>query len=525
MPPRPLFLLLAALTVLRCVVAGAQELTPEEARVWLCGQHPALGYFDHGPLAAWLSGAGSWLAGNTPLGARLFAPWLMLAACLLGWRLALSAFGEKAAGWFVAVLQLTPLFNIGAIRALPETAAVAAGVAAWWWLWQALHRASPWTWQWLAAGAALGLAALAAPSGVLAGAGLLMVLGVPRRWRGQWRKPGPWLALLAMGLVVLPWILWQARADWLPWRSGWFSWGKEASAMSFVRWMWGLVMAASPFLFAGLAWAAGDGLRQALISWRRRRRGGLQADDPFDQKDGRVFLLALAAPGAVWALASAVAGEGTLAQAALPGLAALMLLAARWVEAPLPPHAHRLAQNAALLIAAAYSLLALHSDVARHAGLRWPYALDPTAEHRGWRESATQTARAASVLSRQNGGTPVFFLAETPGLAATLAFYLPQAVEGLPLVPGAKGAPLCHVPRTIAVENDFAFWPSYAKGPAFAGHAAIFAAESAQPEALALLRRHFASVESYGAFEVRRGGLPVRKLTLFACRGCQRPTQ
>src|SRR5690606_5514766 len=107
----------------------------------------------------------------------------------------------------------------------------------------------------------------------------------------------------------------------------------------------------------------------------------------------------------------------------------------------------------------------------------------------GWRESAMQTARAASALSRQNDGAPVFFLAETPGLAASLSFYLPAFTDGLPLVQAPHGTPLCQVPRTIAVEDDFAFWPSYGSSQAFAGQAAIFAAESPEPDALALLRR------------------------------------
>ena len=50
---RPLLIGLLTLTVLRWVVAGASEVTPEEALVWLGGRQAAFGFFDYGPLTSW----------------------------------------------------------------------------------------------------------------------------------------------------------------------------------------------------------------------------------------------------------------------------------------------------------------------------------------------------------------------------------------------------------------------------------------------------------------------------------------
>jgi len=530
MPPRPLLLGLLVLTALRWVVAGASELTPAEALVWLGGRQAPLGFFDHGPLAAWLVRAGTTLAGDTALGVRFFAPLAILGASWLGWRLAASAFGDKTGGWFVTALQLTPLVNLGAVRALPGTFAFFFAVAAAWWLWQALHRASPWAWQWPAAGAAMGLALLASPSGAALFAGLVVLLTVPRRWRGRWRSPAPWLALACAAATAAPWLWWLRQLDWLPLASAWFAWVRAPAPLAFLQWLGLAVIAASPFLFAGLLWASVDGGLSALRSWQRYRDGGLSGDDPHDQKSGRVFLLSLAAPGGLWTLAHAALGHDAMDLAAFAGFAALMLLSARWIESPLPPTTHRLAQNATLLVAAAYSLLALHNDLARHLGLPWPYRLDPTASANGWREAAAQTAAASRALTTSPANAspgpasarPVFLIAETPALAAALDFYLPA---GLPLPPPTTTRLRCHVPARLAAEDDFASWPGYAEEAGWTGFDALFVSEAAAPPALAVLNRQFRQLESLGRIEIRRGGRPLRSLSFFACRSWRGPAR
>jgi hypothetical protein len=514
---------LLTLTVLRWVVAGATELTPEEALVWLGGSQAALGYFEHGPVASWLARLGVAMAGDTALGVRLWAPLAVFGASWIGWRLAASAFGDKAAGWFLTALQLTPLLNLAAIRALPETYGFFFAMAAAWWLWQALHRASPWAWQWPAAGVAIGLGVLSAPAGLALVAGLLVLLVLPRRWRGRWRRPGPWLALAGAAAAAWPWIVWLKGHDWLPVASAWFGWARGFSLLAAVRWLGMVMLAASPFLFAGMVWAGARAVGAAFLSWRRYREGGLSADDPLDQKNGRVFLVSLAAPGVLWALAEAVLGRDALGQAAFAGCAALMLLAAAWVESSLAPSTHRLAQNATLLVAAAYSLLALHSDLARHLGMKWRYRLDPGLGALGHREAAAQTAAAVRALSAGfEGSKPVFLLADSPGLAAVLGFYLPP---DLPLPPATATRLRCHIPARHAVESDFSFWPGYAGETSWAQADAIFVSEDPVPPALDDLRHQFRQIDRFGRIEIVRGGWPVRTLSFFACRSWQGPAR
>jgi len=63
-------ILIAALLVLRAIMAAQLPLSADEAYYWLWSQHLAAGYFDHPPMIAWLIRAGTFLFGDTPLGVR-----------------------------------------------------------------------------------------------------------------------------------------------------------------------------------------------------------------------------------------------------------------------------------------------------------------------------------------------------------------------------------------------------------------------------------------------------------------------
>ncbi|RPH72356.1 glycosyl transferase, partial [bacterium] len=61
MPNKYLVGATAALLCLRFVTAFLIPLTPQEAYYWNYAMHPALSYFDHPPMVAWVIGAGYFL--------------------------------------------------------------------------------------------------------------------------------------------------------------------------------------------------------------------------------------------------------------------------------------------------------------------------------------------------------------------------------------------------------------------------------------------------------------------------------
>ena len=50
--------MVTVLTLLRLWLCGILELLPEETYYWTYSKHPALGYFDHPPMVAWVIGLG-----------------------------------------------------------------------------------------------------------------------------------------------------------------------------------------------------------------------------------------------------------------------------------------------------------------------------------------------------------------------------------------------------------------------------------------------------------------------------------
>src|SRR5664280_2844266 len=61
------------LTIIHLLLAQQTELIPEEAYYWAYSQHPALSYFDHPPMVAWIIWLGTAVFGNTELGVRIVA--------------------------------------------------------------------------------------------------------------------------------------------------------------------------------------------------------------------------------------------------------------------------------------------------------------------------------------------------------------------------------------------------------------------------------------------------------------------
>lgn len=115
-------LLAAALGALHLVMAGALELSPDEAYYWSWAQEPALAYPDHPPLCAWLVALGTAVGGDTALGVRwpfvllgtLLVPLVFVAGRRAGLRPGLALLAAAAAGTSL-------LGSAAALLATPDT--------------------------------------------------------------------------------------------------------------------------------------------------------------------------------------------------------------------------------------------------------------------------------------------------------------------------------------------------------------------------------------------------------------------
>src|ERR1051325_5923575 len=96
----------ALLFCLRFLAAFLIDLAPQEAYYWNYARHPALSYFDHPPMIAWVIGAGQFLLGKSELGVRFGGLLLTLLSTWLLYALGRVWFGRRAGLWAALLFQL-----------------------------------------------------------------------------------------------------------------------------------------------------------------------------------------------------------------------------------------------------------------------------------------------------------------------------------------------------------------------------------------------------------------------------------
>src|SRR6516162_10490175 len=145
----------------RLVFAASLGLGVDESYMVAAGRKLQLSYFDHPPIAWWLTRAAAhWSGGESALAVRL--PFIVLFALttFLLYRVTAALFGARAGWWAAVLLNIAPVFGISSGSwVLPDGPLLAALLAAVLCLIRALHsqHRPAWTW-WLGAGLCAGLA-------------------------------------------------------------------------------------------------------------------------------------------------------------------------------------------------------------------------------------------------------------------------------------------------------------------------------------------------------------------------------
>jgi 4-amino-4-deoxy-L-arabinose transferase-like glycosyltransferase len=399
---------LAALTLLRLVIAAVTPLAPDEAYYWVWSHALAAGYPDHPPMVALWVRLGTLIAGEGALGVRLLGPLSVAVASMLLVDAGDRLLPGRSAGLRAALLlNATLLFGIGAVIMTPDTPLLFFWTCCLWAL-ARLARGGSGLW-WLAVGLFAGLAMVSKYTAALLWLGIVVWLLATPSIRFWLKRPIPWLGAMLCVAVCVPVLLWNAAHGWASFarqgsRVG--AWHPANAVRFLAELIAGQVGLLTPLVFilcvAGIIAAA----RQA---WR--------ANEP-----AWTLLAALTLPAvalfAQHALGDRVQGNWPAIIYPAAAIAAIGLEAPGWQRLHVPAVALGLAITLLVYLQGTLGLLPL------------PVRIDPIAlRMAGWGALANATEAAR----RQAGAD--FVAADDYGVAAELARALPSDVTMIGVEP------------------------------------------------------------------------------------------
>jgi Dolichyl-phosphate-mannose-protein mannosyltransferase len=520
MKPRHwLFLLLAALTAARYVLAAGYELSSDECYYYLWSQHPALSYFSKGPGVAMAILASTALFGPTEFGVRFFSPLLALGTSLIVFSFARRLYGERVAIWTVILLNTIPIFNVGAVVMTIDPLSIFFWAASVYTFWLALDKSPAFSWWWPFTGLLIGLGFLAKYTNAMELLSILIILGSTRRYRRDLLGAGFWSMLVIALLCTVPVIVWNQDHAWITLvhlsARGGLNTRFALHPGAFLQFLGGQCVVYSPLVFVGLIWSLWPAWQRARVQFKPR------------------FLGAFAVPLLVMYTALALKSPGEPNWTAPAFISLGILGTALWLERAGESARLRRFAIAALLLAVAMTAVTLNPDILRACGIPFPYAADPGSRLRGWRTGAAAIQQFRQQFEQETG-KPVFLIGNKYQTAASLSFYMTdRRVEG-------PGHPPVYIPESQDMENEFSFWPRYDEFDTpppgavrpdayyteeqgvnlFEGRNALYVTDESRtgserpPSAI---ERGFERVELVRLFRIERRGQPLRDLRVFAC--------
>lgn len=187
---------------------------PDETYYWSWTQYPQLSYFDHPPMVAWMMWPFTALLGDHIWVIRLPMVLAWLAAAWLIYRTARRLYGdERSATYALLVWTSLPIVMGGFHIASPDTPLVLFTALTYLCFLNSLDSGRDR--DWLLTGAAAGLALLSKYTAILVPGGLFLALLLTQRGRALLLSRGPWLAVLAMLVMFLPVVIWNADNRWV----------------------------------------------------------------------------------------------------------------------------------------------------------------------------------------------------------------------------------------------------------------------------------------------------------------------
>src|SRR6188472_2598695 len=513
---RAVWLFIAALTAIRFSLLATTDLSFDEAHYWMWSERLAPAYFSKGPGIAFAIRASTAFFGANEFGVRFFSPLLAAATSLLLFYFARRLFGAIAGLWTVMALNVTPIFNIGAIVMTIDALSIFFWMAAMFTFWLAVERSPAFSWYWPVTGLLIGLGFLCKYTNAFELVSVLLVLALVPRLRREFKRSGVYLLIGMFVLCTIPPIVWNAQHAWIT-LSHLRSRGNldrgfgfhPAEVLSFLGQHF---IVYSPLLFLALAWGV-------IASWRR-----------INQQFKVLFLMWFALPvfGFYLLLSlnkSAAPNWDGLAFFGFGLVATYFWWQRIQASAPL-----RICASVAVLVGLIMSLVALNTDLLRVAGYKLSRS-DPSDRMRGWKSATEALEKTRNDLETQLG-EKLFLIADARDRASEISFYLrDKRVEG-------PGHPPVYIPESQDMVNQFSFWPRYDEFVPlppnavrdaneiyteeegvnlFTGRDALYLQLGKKERPPRHIRNGFGRTELIGTIEVRTGGRLLREVQVYVC--------
>lgn len=516
--------LIAALLAFRWwyVASGIIELSNDEAYQWLWSKHLALSYYSKPPGIALIQFVGTFLWGDTHLGVRFFSPLFAAVLSVMILRFMAREAGARAAFLLLLVVTSAPLMGVGTVLMTIDPPLVLCWTLAMVVGWRAVQPDGT-TSQWLITGLAAGLGFLCKYS-----AAYLIVCWAVFFWlwppaRAHLRRPGPWLALLILGLCTLPVVIWNAQNQWITVFHVAGDAGLGSEWHPTLRYFWRFVFSElgllNPIWFVGAWWAM-------VAFWKRRRQNPLGLY--FFCMGWTVFLGHL-----LYSLYSGIQ-PNWIAPAVVPMFCLMVLYwEGRWRAGARAVRGWFL--GGLVIGLAVVTLLHDTNLIGGIAGRPLPGDMDPLRRVRGYEATADYVESARQKLLQE--GKPAFIICDHYGLTGLFSFYLPPARAAL------RGNPLVYCITSAKPDNELYYWPEYRYEERRKGQNAIYAAEPGSvrfasgwfwrwlagktdrlyypPPPVAappVLLKEFGTVTNLGVHEIRVNGRIMKRVQLFECR-------
>ena len=478
------------LSLIRLWLASKAELIPEEAYYWTYSQHPALSYFDHPPMVAWMVALGTAVFGNTELGVRFAAIVLWPASAWLLFSVGRLWFDRKVGVLAVLLFCLCPVFvGIGFV-VTPDFALVFFWLLTLYAISKVLHGGA--NVYWILAGIGFGCAMLSKYTAVMLAASLFLFLLLSTNYRHWLLRYQPWLALIVGMVVFSPVIIWNAQNHWASFLFQ--STRTEVGSFDPPRvefgtfWMYQLG-ALTPLLFALFAYTLSPATR----------RGWIEREDRWN------FSMSFALPLFIIFVLASFKTKGHINWTAPTYLSWTLAAAAVILQID---EVWRITRPMAWRWLVGLTVgLCLIANVLVHTSLVWgipqSFAFKSAG---GWQGLADKVSQATAELTHETGQAAFILGADKYNLAAEMGFYVRDPVD---------------IINDYALETSglgYRFWfdlKQFEGRPAIA----IFEQDKFSPYSPYLLQRHFARIGQPVPVEIQGKAGQKRMVYLVKCYG------